>query len=266
MRVGQPRIQPTGVILKSSAEIATMRRAGQVVALTIRRLIDAVRPGVTTGELDELAEATMRCQGAIPSFKGYRGYPASICTSLNEEVVHGIPGERVIMEGDIVGLDVGAIVDGYHGDAAVTVGAGRVSEQARALMEAAQGSLYAAIRAMRAGGRLGDLSWAAQEFSEARGFGVVREYVGHGIGRLLHEEPPVPNFGIAGRGILLQPGLVLAIEPMVNAGTWKTRLMPDNWTVVTEDGSLSAHFEHTVAITDSGTEVLTAWEQSRGAP
>ncbi|MBI3744557.1 MAG: type I methionyl aminopeptidase [Chloroflexi bacterium] len=257
MQVGQPRIQNTGVILKSPAEQAVMRRAGRVVALVIQRLTAAVRPGITTGELDEIAETTMRGEGAIPSFKGYRGFPASICTSLNEEIVHGIPGKRVIKEGDVVSLDVGAIVEGYHGDAAVTVPAGKVTPKAAALIEAASGSLQAAIKAATAGARMGDVSWAAQEYAESRGFGVVREYVGHGIGRLLHEEPPVPNYGTPGRGLLLQKGMVLAIEPMVNAGTWKTRLMPDNWTVVTEDGSLSAHFEHTIAITDKGTEVFT---------
>lgn len=260
MRIGQPRIQATGIILKSPSEIATMRRAGHVVALVIQRLVAAVRPGVTTGELDEIAAETIRSEGATPSFLGYRGYPKTICTSINEEVVHGIPGPRVLKGGDIIGLDVGAIVDGYHGDAAVTVSAGTITPQAQALLEAARGSLQAAIAAVRPGARIGDVSAAAQTHAESRGFAVVREYVGHGIGRLLHEEPPVPNFGVAGRGLLLQPGLVIAIEPMVNAGTWKTRLMPDNWTVVTEDGSLSAHFEHTIAVTEHGAEVLTAWE------
>lgn len=259
MQVNQPRIQSTGIILKSPAELAVMRQAGRVVAVTIRRLLEAVKPGMTTGELDRIAEETIRREGAIPAFKGYRGYPASICTSLNEEVVHGIPGKRVIKESDLVSLDVGAIVDGYYGDAAVTVGAGKISPDAQALIEAAEGSLKAAIRAAQAGARMGDLSWATQDYAESRGFLMVREYVGHGIGRALHEEPPVPNYGVPGRGILLQRGMVLAIEPMVNIGTWKTRLLPDNWTVVTEDGSLSAHFEHTVAITGNGPEVLTAW-------
>ncbi len=264
MQVGQPHIQPTGVILKSPAEVAIMRQAGAVVALVIRRLMAAVRPGITTGELDAIAEGVIRSEGAVPSFKGYRGFPASICTSINEQVVHGIPGKRVIKEGDMVSLDVGAIVGGYHGDAAVTVGAGKVRPEGQALMDAAEGSLWAAIGMAKPGARMGDLSWAAQQYSESRGFHVVREYVGHGIGRLLHEEPPVPNFGTPGRGLLLQAGLVLAIEPMVNAGSWKTRLLDDNWTVVTEDGSPSAHFEHTVAILESGPAVLTAWEETGG--
>lgn len=258
MRVEQPRIQNTGIIIKSPAELDTMRRASRVVAKTVAALIDAVRPGITTGELDDLADGVIRSSGATPSFKGYRGFPKSICTSINEEVVHGIPGKRVIREGDIVGLDVGAIVDGFHGDSAVTVGAGEISEAAKALLEAAEGSLTAAIAACRVGARMGDVSWAAQQYAESRGFGVVREYVGHGIGRMLHEEPAVPNYGTPGRGIPLRSGMVLAIEPMVNVGTWKTKVLPDGWTVVTEDGSLSAHFEHTIAILDQGSEVLTA--------
>ncbi|MCH7552382.1 MAG: type I methionyl aminopeptidase [Chloroflexi bacterium] len=258
MRVVQPRIQHTGIIVKSDDELAIMRRAGQVVARTLEALLDAVRPGITTGELDALAYEVITSHGAIPSFKGYRGFPASICTSLNEEVVHGIPGKRVVREGDILGLDCGAIVEGYHGDSAVTVGVGEISEDAQRLLTAAEGSLDAAIEQTRVGRRMGDLSWAAQQVAEAQGFGVVKEYVGHGIGRELHEEPAVPNFGTPGRGILLQKGLVLAIEPMVNMGTWKTRLMPDEWTVVTEDGTLSAHFEHTIAITEDGPEVFTA--------
>ena len=252
-----PRIQQTGIILKSDAEIDTIRQASQVVARAIEALLAFVRPGVATKELDDVAYETITSHGAIPSFKGYRGFPASICTSLNEQVVHGIPGTRVVEEGDILSLDVGAIVDGYHGDSAVTLGIGEIPARSQALVEAAEGSLYAAIERAWPGARMGDLSEAAQAYAESRGFSVVREYVGHGIGRDLHEEPAVPNFGTAGRGILLQKGMVLAIEPMVNIGTWKTRLMPDQWTVVTEDGSLSSHFEHSIAILEDGPEILT---------
>lgn len=258
MRTLQPRIQNTGIILKGDGELDAMRQAGKVVAQTLRVLLRAVRPGLTTGQLDALAEETIRAQGATPSFKGYRGFPASICTSFNEEVVHGIPGRRVLKEGQVLKLDCGAIVDGFHGDSAVTVAVGQISAEAQALMEAGEGSLYAAIEQCHVGNRMGDVSAAAQNYAESRGFSVVREYVGHGIGRQLHEEPAVPNYGIPHRGIPLQEGLVLAIEPMVNAGTWKTRVMPDNWTVVTEDGSLSSHWEHTVAILPNGPEVLTA--------
>ena len=258
MRVIQPRIQSTGVIVKSPGEIDVMRQAGKVVAQTVRALLAAVRPGITTAELDAIAEATIRGVGATPSFKGYRGFPASICTSLNEQVVHGIPGKRVVKDGDIVSLDVGAIVEGFHGDSAVTVCIGHVTPQARALVEAGEASLYAGIRMMRAGNRMGDVSWAAQQAAESQGFSVVREYVGHGIGRQLHEEPAVPNFGAPGKGLLLQPGMVLAIEPMVNAGTWATKVLDDGWTVVTQDGSWSSHWEHTVAILESGPEILTA--------
>ncbi|MSQ24826.1 MAG: type I methionyl aminopeptidase [Dehalococcoidia bacterium] len=258
MRVIQPRIQSTGVIVKSPGEIEVMRQAGKVVAQTVRALLAAVRSGMTTAELDAIAEATIRGAGATPSFKGYRGFPASICTSLNEQVVHGIPGRRVIKDGDIVSLDVGAIVDGFHGDSAVTVCIGHVTPQAKALVDAGEASLNAGIRMMRAGNRMGDVSWAAQQAAESQGFSVVREYVGHGIGRQLHEEPAVPNFGAPGRGLLLQPGMVLAIEPMVNAGTWATKVLDDGWTVVTQDGSWSSHWEHTVAILESGPEILTA--------
>ena len=258
MKLQQPRIEQTGVIIKSPQEVAVMKRAGQVVADTVKLLMKEVQPGMTTGELDAIAYENITGAGAQPSFKGYRGFPATICVSVNNEIVHGIPGSRVVKEGDIVSLDVGAIVDGYQGDSAVTVGIGEISAQDKALLETAEGSLEAGIRMARHGVRLGDLSSAIQEYSESRGFSVVREYVGHGIGRALHEEPSIPNYGLPGRGILLRAGMVLAIEPMLNAGGWRTRVLPDNWTVVTEDGSTSAHFEHTIAITKEGPEVLTA--------
>lgn len=258
MEVGQPRIQATGVIIKSPQEIDLMRQAGQVVAKTIKVLLKEVRPGITTGELDAIAHKCMLEAGSKPSFLGYRGFPATICTSINEEIVHGIPGKRILREGDILSLDVGAIVGGYHGDSATTVGVGKITPEAEKLLRVSEGSLTAAIRQCRAGARMGDVSWAVQQYAEGQGFSVVKEYVGHGIGRALHEEPSVPNFGAPGKGMVLKPGMVLAIEPMVNVGEWRTRLLDDNWTVVTEDGSLSAHFEHTVAITEGEPEVLTA--------
>jgi len=258
MEIVQPTIEPTGVIIKSPQETAVMRQAGQVVAEAIKTLLQEIRPGMTSADLDAIAHESITGARATPSFKGYRGFPSTICVSINDEVVHGIPGQRPVREGDLVSLDVGAIVDGYQGDSAVTVGVGEISQQAAALLAAAEGSLYAGIQAARAGARMGDLSAAVQAYAESRGFSVVREYVGHGIGRALHEEPAVPNYGVAGRGMTLKAGLALAIEPMVNAGTWKTKVLPDNWTVVTQDGGLSAHFEHTIVITEGEAEVLTA--------
>ena len=258
MKIRPPTIERTGVIIKSPHEIAIMRQAGQVVANTIKLLLKEIRPGITTGDLDAMASESITGAGALPSFKGYRGYPATICVSINDEVVHGIPGSRLIEEGDIVSVDVGAIVDGYQGDSAVSTGVGEISEQAKTLLEAGEGSLDAAIQVAQPGLRIGDLSWAVQDYAESRGFSVVREYVGHGIGRALHEEPAIPNYGTPGRGLPLKTGMALAIEPMVNVGTWKTKVMPDDWTVVTQDRSLSVHFEHTIVITDGVAEVLTA--------
>ncbi|MEE9324926.1 MAG: type I methionyl aminopeptidase, partial [Dehalococcoidia bacterium] len=214
-------------------------------------------PGASTAELDAIALQEITKRDAIPSFKGYRGYPAHLCVSINDEVVHGIPSARVIHDGDIVGLDVGAIVKGFQGDAAVTVGVGLKDPKAQELVETARGALEEGIKAAKCGVRLGDVSAAIQSYVEARGFSVVREYVGHGIGRQMHEEPAVPNYGTPGRGLILQKGLVLALEPMVNMGDWRTKVKEDGWTVVTADGSLSAHFEHTIAITDGDAEVLT---------
>jgi methionyl aminopeptidase len=247
------------IIRKSPQEIGRMRRAGRVVAATIERLLEEVRPGITTSDLDLIAERSIRGEGAVPSFKGYRGFPASICTSLNEEVVHGIPGHRVLRDGDLLSLDVGAIWEGYHGDSAVSVLVGEPpSAEAEKLVRVTEESLEAGISQLRAGGRLSDVGHAIQQVVESVGFSVVREYVGHGIGRQLHEDPPIHNFGPPGRGPELRPGLVVAVEPMVNAGDWPTRVLADGWTVVTDDGTLSAHFEHTIAVTDDGPEVLTA--------
>ena len=245
------------IIIKSARELAYMRQAGRIVAETLAILQDRIRPGITTADLDALAYKVITKHNAVPSFKGYRGFPASLCVSVNEEVVHGIPGKRVLREGDIVSLDLGAIYHGYHGDAAITLGVGKISKEAARLIEVTAGALQAAIAQARAGHRLGDISWAIQNYAESRGFSVVRQYVGHGIGREMHEDPQVPNFGQPGQGIKLRPGMTLALEPMVNMGDWRTKVLPNNWTVVTEDGKLSAHFEHTIAITAGEPEILT---------
>jgi methionyl aminopeptidase len=248
------------IVYKSPPEVEKMRRAGRIVAGTIERVLGAVAPGRTTADLDRVAEEYIRTQDATPSFLGYRGFPASICASLNEEIVHGIPSpRRVLNEGDILSLDFGAIWEGFHGDSAVTVFVGDPpSAEAEKLVRVTQEALEAAISQIRPGGRLSDISHAVEQVVLGAGFEVVREYVGHGIGRSLHEDPQIPNYGPPGRGPQLRPGLVLAVEPMVNMGGWETRVLADDWTVVTADGSLSAHFEHTIAITEDGAEVLTA--------
>jgi methionyl aminopeptidase len=247
------------IIRKSPDEIARMRRAGRIVAGTIEATTSAVRPGVTTSVLDRVADEYIRGRGAVPSFKGYRGFPASLCTSLNEQVVHGIPGRRVLKEGDLLSMDFGAIWEGYHADAAVTLFVGEPpSAEAEKLVRVTEEALEAGIAQLVSGKRLSDVGHAVQQVVEGAGFSVVREYVGHGIGRSLHEDPPIPNYGPPGRGPDIAPGLVVAIEPMVNVGGWETRLLADEWTVVTADGSLSAHFEHTVAATDDGPAVLTS--------
>lgn len=250
---------PAVVTLKSAREIDRMRASGRIVAQILEAMAEAVRPGVSTAELDELAESIIASHaGARPAFKGYGGFPASICASVNEEVVHGIPSRnRRLVEGDIIGIDVGVLMEGYHADAARTFAVGQVSEGARNLLRATQAALEAGIEAARPGGHLGDISNAIQRVAEEAGFSVVRDLVGHGIGQHLHEDPQVPNFGTAGRGLTLEPGLVIAIEPMVNHGSSTVRTLEDAWTIVTEDGSLSAHFEHTVAITVEGPEILT---------
>ncbi len=234
-----------------------MRRAGFVVWQALERVGQAIRPGITTLELDAIAEETIRAAGAEPSFKGYHGYPASICVSVNEQVIHGIPGDRKLAEGDIVSVDVGAVLDGYHGDSARTFAVGAVSSLARKLMRVTEECLMAAIEVARVGMTLGDIGYAVQSHAESNGFSVVRDFVGHGIGRHMHEDPAVPNYGRPGQGRRLRPGMVLAIEPMVNAGSHGVEVLSDNWTAVTRDGSLSAHFEHTVAITENGPVVLT---------
>jgi methionyl aminopeptidase len=244
------------IILKTPDEIAVMAKASRVVAEALAVLKSAVKPGITTDELDRLAESEIRARGAIPAFKGYRNYPKTLCASVNEQVVHGIPSKRVLKEGDIIGLDLGAIVGGFYGDSAVTVAVGRIDEKTAALVRITEESLSFAIEQARVGNRLSDISHAVQRHVEAAGYSVVTEFVGHGIGRQLHEEPQVPNYGKPGQGPRLQAGMVLAIEPMVNMGGSAVRVLDDRWTAVTVDGSLSAHFEHTIAIQSSGSALV----------
>jgi methionyl aminopeptidase len=249
------------IVCRSSAELAKMREAGRLVGEVLTRLSAAVAPGVTTAELDAIAEEMITAAGATPAFKGYHGYPATICASVNEEVIHGIPSpRRKLVEGDIVSVDVGAALDGYFGDSAVTLPVGRVSDEAATLLRVTEESLYRAIEVARVGNRISDIGHAVQKHVEAYGFAVVREFVGHGIGQKMHEEPQVPNYGEPGRGPRLAEGMVLAIEPMVNAGRAAVKVLSDGWTAVTRDGNLSAHFEHTVAVTHDGPWILTARE------
>jgi methionyl aminopeptidase len=248
------------IIRKSAGELEKMRRAGRIVAATIDLVLDAVTPGVTTLDLDHVAEEYIRSVGATPSFLGYKGFTRSICASLNNEIVHGIPSpDRVIGEGDVLSLDFGAIWEGFHSDSAVTVFVGAPpSDDAKRLVETTQAALDAATAVIRPGGRLSDIGHAIEQVAIAQGIGVVREYGGHGIGRALHEDPFIQNWGAQGRGPEMKPGLVIAVEPMFNLGADATRQLDDGWTVVTADGSLSAHFEHTIAVTEDGLEVLTA--------
>ncbi len=246
-----------GIVIKTPREIGIMRQAGNIVAKVLRKLSEQLMPGIETRKLDLIAIAELEKMGAESSFKGYRGYPASLCISINDEVVHGIPQKRVIHEGDIVSLDFGAIFNGFHGDAAITVNVGNTNPVVGRLIATTKGALEAGIAAALPGNRLGDISSAIQSYVESRGYSVVREYTGHGIGREMHEEPQIPNVGIAGTGPTLKEGMTLALEPMVNVGDWRTRIGSDHWTVYTFDGSLSAHFEHTIVISDNGAEILT---------
>jgi len=242
---------------KSPEEIEIMRRGGAIHAETMDRLEEALAPGVTTGELDRLARQTMEARGATPSFLGYRGFTGSICTSPNSVIVHGIPGDRALVDGDIISIDVGVFYEGFHVDSAWTFPVGNVSSEASELLKVTEAALDAAVAECRPGNRLGDVGFAVEQTAEGAGFSIVREYVGHGVGRALHEDPQIPNYGPAGRREILAPGMTLAIEPMVNAGDAATKALEDGWTVVTADGSLSAHFEHTVAITAEGHEIIT---------
>jgi methionyl aminopeptidase len=243
--------------IRTPNEIEIMRQGNRLVAQVLQKLREAIKPGVTTKELDQMAERSIRAAGATPAFKGYRGYPATLCVSVNEEVVHGIPGVRQLQEGEIVSLDVGAYLNGYYGDAAITVPVGKVSEEGAMLLAVAQQALFKGIEQAKDGNRLLDISYAIQSWVESHGLSVVRDFVGHGIGRNLHEDPQVPNFGAPHQGPRLRPGMVLAIEPMVNVGTWEVKVLNDGWTVATADKSLSAHFEHTIAITDKKADILS---------
>jgi len=246
------------IVCRSAAELEQMREAGRLVGEVLTELAAAVAPGVSTADLDALAEKRIRQAGATPAFKGYHGYPATICASVNDEVIHGIPsGRRVLNEGDVISIDCGASLNGYYGDSAVTLPVGMISETTATLLRVTEESLYKAIEAARPGNRISDIGHAVQKHVEAYGFSVVREFVGHGIGQKMHEEPQVPNYGQPGHGPRLAEGMVIAIEPMVNAGSPAVKVLADGWTAVTRDGSLSAHFEHTVAVTKNGPDVLT---------
>jgi methionyl aminopeptidase len=246
------------IILKSPREIEQMKNPCRIVAEILNQVAELVKPGVTTLELDSLAAKLARKYKARPAFKGYSGYPYCLCCSVNEQVVHGMPSERILRDGDILSIDFGVIHSGFYGDAAVTLPVGAVSEKAKKLMKVTEESLYKAIQTAVAGRRLSDVSHSVQAYAEQHGFSVVRDFVGHGIGRSLHESPQIPNFGSPGKGVLLQPGMVLAIEPMINEMGSEVKILEDGWTAVTRDGALSAHFEHTIAICADGTEILTA--------
>jgi methionyl aminopeptidase len=250
------------IFLKSSGELETMDRANRLVHRTLRAVKALAQPGVTTGEMDELAEETILSHGGVPAFKGYRGFPATLCTSVNDVIVHGIPNrDTTLAEGDIVSIDCGVLLDGFYGDAAITFGIGEVSREARRLMDITSRCLDDAVQAVAPGNRLGDVGAAVQARAEAAGFGVVREFVGHGIGRSLHEDPQVPNYGMAGQGQVMKPGLVIAIEPMITSGSWRVRIDRDGWTARTGDGKLAAHFEFSVAVTEHGRQVLGVNEE-----
>jgi len=249
------------IICKSETELGFMREAGRIVAETHRLMAKSIEPGITTGELDQIADKYIRSQGAVPSFKDYNGFPYSICASVNEELVHGFPGKRKLNEGDIISIDIGAEYRGFHGDSAWTYPVGTISDEAKQLLEVTEGSLFAGLALVKPDVRLFTVSHAIQQYIENAGYSVVREYVGHGIGSKLHEEPQIPNYGTPDRGPRLKPGMVLAIEPMVNVGKRYVRTLEDNWTVVTVDGSLCAHFEHTVAVTPDGMEIFTKLDQ-----
>ncbi len=245
------------IVYKSEKEILAIKESNQIVAEILSDLGKMVKPGIRTRELDEYAHCRAREMGAIPAFKGYRSYPASLCTSINEEIVHGIPSSRVLQEGDIISLDFGVIYNGYYGDAAVTHPVGEVSPTARKLIAAAAQSFYEGIKQLKVGNRISDVSYAVQQYVESQGFSVIKMFVGHGIGMSLHEEPQIPNFGSPGHGPKIKPGMVLAIEPMIAVGDWNVEILADKWTAVTQDKSLSAHYEHTVAVRDNSVEILS---------
>jgi methionyl aminopeptidase len=245
------------ISIKSAREIELMRRSGKITAKTLTMLMAAAKPGMTTGQLDKLAEDSIRSMGGVPTFIGYNGYPSSICASVNDEVVHGMPGDRVLENGDLLSIDIGTTLEGYVSDSAITIPIGHVSEAAQRLIKVTQECLMLAIAEMTVGKHVGDIGFAVQQHAESHGYGVVRALVGHGVGRKMHEDPQVPNFGERGQGPQLRAGLVLAVEPMITEGTFEVETLDDGWTVVTEDGKLAAHFEHTIAVTDQGPKILT---------
>ena len=247
----------SGIIIKSQKEVDLMRKAGEIVGHTLRLLKASVEPGMTTRDLDRIAFKEIKRRGALPTFKGYRGFPATICASINEEIVHGIPSKRIIKEGDLVTVDVGATYNGLIGDAALTIPVGDVDETLATLINDTRLALEEGIKAAVPGGRVGDIGSAIQAYGESRGYGIVRDFTGHGVGRALHEEPQVYNYGESGKGVLLRAGMCIAIEPMFNLGDERTKILDDDWTVVTADGKLSAHFEHSIVITENGPEILT---------
>ena len=248
------------VTLKSPREIESMARSGKITATVLTELMKAVKPGMTTRDIDAMAEAGIRARGGIPTFMGYHGYPSSICASVNDEVVHGMPGDRVLQDGDLLSIDIGTTFEGYVSDSAVTVAVGTISEEAQRLLKVTQECLMIGIAQMEIGNHVGDIGAAVQRHAESNGYGVVRELVGHGVGREMHEEPQVPNYGKPGTGLQFRPGLVLAIEPMITQGDYRVKTLKDGWTVVTADGKLAAHFEHTIAVTDDGPKILTLRE------
>jgi methionyl aminopeptidase len=245
------------IILKTKQEIEQLRVCNQIVTRVLRELTQVTKPGITTRELNDVAEQSIEAHGAVPAFKGYRGFPKSICTSINEQIVHGIPNERKLREGDIIGLDLGAKLNGFYGDAAITIPVGDIGDKAKELLKVTEGALCKGIEQAIVGNRLSDISQSIQAWVEGHGFSVVRDFVGHGIGRSLHEEPQIPNFGVPVPNPRLQEGMVFALEPMVNEGSFEVKILPDGWTAVTADGKLSAHFEHTIAVTSSGPIILS---------
>ena len=254
------------MIIYCEEEVRAIRRSNQIVAKILEELGSMIRPGVRTRELDEHAEARTREMGAIPAFKGYRDFPSSLCTSINEEIVHGIPSSRALREGDIISLDFGVLYEGYYGDAAVTFPVGEVTSRAKKLIQAAKGAFHKGLDQAKPGNRLSDISHAIQSYVEAQGFSVIRSFVGHGIGLSLHEEPQIPNFGLPGKGPKIKPGMVFALEPMIALGDWNVEILEDNWTAITRDKSLSAHYEHTVAITEEGPEILSELDEKEAPP
>ena len=253
------------MIIYCEEEVRAIKRSNQIVAKILEELGSMIRPGIRTKELDEHAEARTREMGAIPAFKGYRDFPSSLCTSINEEIVHGIPSSRALREGDIISLDFGVLYEGYYGDAAITFPVGEITPKAKKLIQAAKEAFHKGLDQARAGNRLSDISHAIQTYVEAQGFSVIRSFVGHGIGLSLHEEPQIPNFGLPGRGPKIKPGMVFALEPMIAVGDWSVEILEDNWTAITRDKSLSAHYEHTVAITEEGAEILSELDEKEAS-